>query len=83
MWCQPRWSSSKLFQQDWPDKSQEPRPWPSGAARPGGLDEVTGWVATVPGRLGRQVDVVDLEVDDEAEDEDRGAEVHPVGQVLT
>ena len=60
----------------------EPRWLPSLAARQGGGLRPLDGVATVPGRLGRQVDMVDLEVDDEAKDEDRGAEVHQVGQVL-
>ena len=39
-------------------------------------------LAAVAGRLDRQVDAEALEVDDDAEDEERGAEVHQVGQVL-
>ena len=46
------------------------------------LDGVAAVLAAVTGRLDRQVDTEALEVDDDAEDEDRGAEVHQVGQVL-
>ena len=46
------------------------------------LDGVAGVLAPVPCRLDWQVHSEALEVDDYAKDEDRGAEVHEVGQVL-
>ena len=46
------------------------------------LDGVAAVLAAVTGRLDRQVDTEALEVDDDAEDEDRSTEVHQVGKIL-
>ena len=46
------------------------------------LDGVAAVLAAVTGRLDRQVDAEALEVDDDAEDEDRSTEVHQVGKIL-